>query len=194
MKAEKRWATKRACAAAVLALAGATLLPAGVAGVLQFPSDPWSEGASLSRRKPRRTACGLAGCGVLWLCVLAASGCQAARETAALPANVVTGVANIGQPKQPDPAVLQGKLQRYADDFAGRTAAALDEYAHTWDRRGSQRSVALEDHFGGFGLEYRHRPQPSCQPARLRGAGHPDACVSGGTGLHVVATGIGPVA
>jgi hypothetical protein len=57
------------------------------------------------------------------------NGCWVARETATLPANVVTSVKQIGQPMALDPAVLQAQLQRYADDFNGRTAAALDEYA-----------------------------------------------------------------
>lgn len=66
---------------------------------------------------------------LLLLCVLAASGCRVARQTASLPGHVVNAVVPGGKSTQPDPAALQSELLRYADDFTGRTTTGLDEYA-----------------------------------------------------------------
>lgn len=65
---------------------------------------------------------------MLPLCLLATS-CRVAQQTAALPSDMMSAVMRSGQPKPPDPAVLQVEVLRYADDFAGRTAAGIDEYA-----------------------------------------------------------------
>jgi hypothetical protein len=61
---------------------------------------------------------------------LALSGCRLAENTARVPANVMAAVVP-GQPSSPapDPAAVQDELQRYADNFASQTSAALDEYA-----------------------------------------------------------------
>jgi hypothetical protein len=66
---------------------------------------------------------------LLPLCVLAATGCKVARQTASLPGHVVTAVVPGDKSTQPDPAALQSELLRYADDFSGRTTTGLEEYA-----------------------------------------------------------------
>ncbi|HSO19409.1 MAG TPA: hypothetical protein VLT88_08135, partial [Desulfosarcina sp.] len=43
--------------------------------------------------------------------------------------NVVSAVTPGKEPDHRDPAVIQAELQRYSDEFIGRTVAALDEYA-----------------------------------------------------------------
>jgi hypothetical protein len=56
-------------------------------------------------------------------------GCRFVEKTARMPVEAVTGLLPGTESTQPDLAALQVELQRYADDFIGRTAAALDEYA-----------------------------------------------------------------
>lgn len=72
----------------------------------------------------------LGGLGVLLASVLAGGlGCQVARETANLPAEMVSAVMpGGGRSGRPDPGTLQVQVMRYADDFSSRTSAALDEY------------------------------------------------------------------
>src|SRR3974377_1055442 len=67
---------------------------------------------------------------LLWFCLLAGNGCRVAQQTVALPGQMVTPVVPGTKSAQPDPAVLQSELLRYADDFFGRTGTGLDEYAH----------------------------------------------------------------
>jgi hypothetical protein len=52
-------------------------------------------------------------------------------ETASLPRTAVAAVMPGSKSHPGDPAVLQTDLQRFADEFAGRTVAALDDYART---------------------------------------------------------------
>jgi hypothetical protein len=61
--------------------------------------------------------------------LLMITGCQVAQETVSLPGEMVSAVLRGPQGNQPDPAVLQGELLRYCDDFFGRTSTSLDEYA-----------------------------------------------------------------
>src|SRR5688500_13487299 len=63
------------------------------------------------------------------LLIGASGGCGIARETAKIPMNAVTAVVPAGTPSAPDPAFVQAGLQRFADEYASRTAAALDDYA-----------------------------------------------------------------
>jgi hypothetical protein len=69
--------------------------------------------------------------GLLW------GGCKVARETAALPTQMVTAVVPGKKSSQPDPAQLQGDLLRFADDFFARTSAGLDEYARRMNTPGA---------------------------------------------------------
>jgi hypothetical protein len=65
-----------------------------------------------------------------WLVpALALTGCRLVNNVARMPGEVVTAVAPGGNKQTVDPAALQVDLQRYADEYAGRTTAALDEYA-----------------------------------------------------------------
>ncbi len=67
--------------------------------------------------------------GLLALCLLGAGGCRVVKETAKLPVKTVQAVVPGTQAKVPDPALVQAELLRYADDFFGRVASGLDEYA-----------------------------------------------------------------
>jgi len=72
----------------------------------------------------------LAGCGVL------------ERSTKA-PVQAVMTVMPGGKNAHTDPVILQVELQRYADDFASRTANALEEYArHTGTDQARRRALA----------------------------------------------------
>ncbi|HWH67935.1 MAG TPA: hypothetical protein VNT26_01010 [Candidatus Sulfotelmatobacter sp.] len=62
-------------------------------------------------------------------CVLAGTGCRVVKGTAKLPVTTVKAVVPGKQTTPVDPALLEADLQRYAIDFAGRTASALEEYA-----------------------------------------------------------------
>ena len=96
-------------------------------------------------RLDRRWAIGMPPL-LLALCLvlaLVSGGCHLARETANLPAQMVTAVVPGAKPAssyQLDPAVLQAELLRFADDFSGRTAVGLDEYA----RRATTPDAQLE--------------------------------------------------
>jgi hypothetical protein len=79
---------------------------------------------------------------LLSLCLVALSGCSVVEQTAKLPVDTVAAVMPRMQGKQPDPAVLQDQLLRYADDFFGRTSTGLDEYARRVDTA-KARSEAL---------------------------------------------------
>lgn len=61
--------------------------------------------------------------------VLVLGGCRVAEQTAKLPGHMLTTVASGTKPAQPDPAMLETELQRYADEFTARMVAALDDYA-----------------------------------------------------------------
>lgn len=63
---------------------------------------------------------------LLLLLVVLAPGCTVLRT----PQKVVEAVVPVRQ-NQPDPIALQLQLQRFSDDFGGRTTQALDEYAHS---------------------------------------------------------------
>lgn len=65
----------------------------------------------------------------LALVALALSGCRVVEETARLPGNAVSAIVPGEKSTQPDPAALQVELQRYSDQYASRTIAALDDYA-----------------------------------------------------------------
>lgn len=56
-------------------------------------------------------------------------GCRFVEKAARMPVESVTGLFTGAESTQPDLALVQVEVQRYADDFIGRTAAALDEYA-----------------------------------------------------------------
>jgi hypothetical protein len=56
-------------------------------------------------------------------------GCRIAHETVRLPMRAVAVVAPPATPGAQDPAFVQAKLQRFADEYSTRTVAALDEYA-----------------------------------------------------------------
>jgi hypothetical protein len=56
-------------------------------------------------------------------------GCRFVEKTVRMPVEAVTGLLSGPESTQLDLAALQVELQRYADDFIGRTAGALDEYA-----------------------------------------------------------------
>ena len=66
---------------------------------------------------------------ILSLCLLLGSGCRVVDETARLPGKAVAAIVPVSKSGQPDPAMLQVELQRYADEFAARTVAALEAYA-----------------------------------------------------------------
>ena len=61
----------------------------------------------------------------------AAGGCRIAQETAGLPMRAASAVVPSDKPSPPDPAFVQAGLQRFADDYANRTTAVLDDYART---------------------------------------------------------------
>jgi hypothetical protein len=56
------------------------------------------------------------------------SGCKVVNETARLPMKAVNAVVP-GEKTALDPAELQIQVTRFADEYAGRTTAALDDYA-----------------------------------------------------------------
>jgi len=61
--------------------------------------------------------------------LLMLSGCRVVEETAKLPVTAVAAVVPGKKSSPADPAVLQVELQRFADAYASRTTAALDDYA-----------------------------------------------------------------
>ncbi|MCL4178295.1 MAG: hypothetical protein KJ072_11220 [Verrucomicrobia bacterium] len=64
-----------------------------------------------------------------WLMLaLAVTGCRVVESAAQVPGQVVTAVTPGGKSPAQDPAALQVQLQRFADEYAGRTTAALDDY------------------------------------------------------------------
>ena len=78
---------------------------------------------SAKRTNHLRFAISLLASLAFWL-----SGCRVVEETAKLPVTAVTAVAG-KKSSPPDPAALQVELQRFADAYASRTTAALDDYA-----------------------------------------------------------------
>ena len=66
---------------------------------------------------------------LLALLALGVSGCRLAEQTVKSPARVVTSLVPHADSSKSDPAALQTELQRYADEYASRTAAALEDYA-----------------------------------------------------------------
>lgn len=66
---------------------------------------------------------------VCWLAfLLVLSGCQLVKKATQVPNQVVTAVTP-GAKKHADPAGLQVQLQRFADEYSGRTIAAMNRYA-----------------------------------------------------------------
>jgi hypothetical protein len=63
------------------------------------------------------------------MCLLVVSGCSLVQQTARLPAKTVNAVSGKQTQQQLDPAAVQEKVLSYADDFMGRTTAAIDDYA-----------------------------------------------------------------
>jgi len=55
-------------------------------------------------------------------------GCKVAEETTRLPGQMVSAVAPHSKSSVPDPAALQTELERYADEFAVQTVAAIENY------------------------------------------------------------------
>jgi len=73
---------------------------------------------------------------IVWLSVLvslvaAVSGCRMVQQTGTIPLNAMSAAVPRSKSGQPDPAALQGELQRYADDYLSRIVPALDEYARS---------------------------------------------------------------
>ncbi len=67
---------------------------------------------------------------MLWLLLASTllwNGCRLARETAAMPQRTVQAVTGTTS-KQPDPAVLQLKLMRYADDSVSRINRTVEDF------------------------------------------------------------------
>lgn len=69
------------------------------------------------------------------------SGCRLINKTASLPMNAVSSVVPGSRSSQPDAAALQVELQRFADEFAGRTIKALDDYAQSVGTDEARRQV-----------------------------------------------------
>ena len=71
---------------------------------------------------------------IMWpplaLLALVLTGCRVVQETARLPASAMTALVPGGKSHALDPAALQVEVQRFADEYASRTTAALDDYAH----------------------------------------------------------------
>ena len=65
----------------------------------------------------------------LALLALCGIGCQVVHQVAAVPGQVVTTIIPGLKRAPADSAILQAGLQRFADDFADRTTAALEDYA-----------------------------------------------------------------
>jgi hypothetical protein len=63
------------------------------------------------------------------LLAVALTGCRVVEETAKMPAKAVNAMAPGMRAPKVDPADLQAELQRYADDYTSRTAAAVQDYA-----------------------------------------------------------------
>jgi hypothetical protein len=64
------------------------------------------------------------------------------------PQKVVSSVVPVGQSKGPDPVQVQLQVQRFAEDFTGRTVVALDAYAGSVGTE-SARILALRLKVGG---------------------------------------------
>jgi hypothetical protein len=61
--------------------------------------------------------------------LLLAAGCKLVKDTAELPVKAVAAAVPKGPPGTLDPGEVQTEALGYADDFAGRTTVAIDEYA-----------------------------------------------------------------
>jgi hypothetical protein len=58
-------------------------------------------------------------------------GCRVVEQSARIPVTAMKAVTPQSKSGRPDPAALQAELQRYSDQFLGRTVAALDDYARS---------------------------------------------------------------
>lgn len=113
-------------------------------GLRRFAASIWLLFFETRMNRPGKIFLDLAPAAALLLgCVLAGGGCALVKKTAQLPANTMAAVLPNGQPAPPDPAILQAELQRYSDDFCGRTSVALDEYASRVNTPGG-RTEALQ--------------------------------------------------
>jgi len=64
------------------------------------------------------------------LSVLVLAGCRVVEETAKLPVRAVTAFVPGTKAAAQDLPLLQLELERYSDDYIGRTTEAIDKYAH----------------------------------------------------------------
>jgi len=65
----------------------------------------------------------------LFLSVLVLTSCRVVEETARIPVKAVTALVPGTKASVQDLPLLQLELERYSDDYMGRTIAAIDEYA-----------------------------------------------------------------
>lgn len=79
-----------------------------------------------ARNRPEKFWLAVSLGAVLWLTL---SGCRVAEETVQVPMKAVSAIVPGPKSAQVDPATVQAELQRYADEYASRTAAALDDCA-----------------------------------------------------------------
>lgn len=70
-------------------------------------------------------------------------GCQMVNKTASLPMNAISAVVPGSRSSQLDAAALQVELQRFADEYAGRTIKALDDYAQSVGTDEARRQVLV---------------------------------------------------
>jgi hypothetical protein len=89
------------------------------------------------------------------------SGCRLAQEAARAPVQAFTAVVPGGAPTAPDPATLQTELQRFADEYASRSTAALDEYAaRTGTPAGRHQALAWKVAVGFAAVGIASGPNP----------------------------------
>lgn len=80
-------------------------------------------------RALRKRVPGLGGSLLVFLAIMALAGCGVIRESVRIPSEAMSAVIPGTKSVPNDPAVLQADLQRYADEYASRTAAGVEEYA-----------------------------------------------------------------
>jgi hypothetical protein len=92
-----------------------------------------------------------------------AGGCRAVEQTAQVPVRAISAVAPSSKSnRRLDPAILQAELQRFADDYAGRSAAALDDYGRVAGTAEAQhQALAWKVHLSSAVVNIASGPNPA---------------------------------
>jgi hypothetical protein len=91
----------------------------------------------------------------------AVSGCRLVQRTAEMPISAVSAMVPGKNATPPDPAVLQTELQRFSDEYLGRSLTAMDEYQAAAEPSESRQILIWKYSLGSSVISIVSGPNPT---------------------------------